>query len=148
MKTTTKYLCSICEKEYTQETDAARCEALGYPESTKNIKVGDVIEFEREETASPGSAMVTYIREKGTVIHKITSFHDKLGKHWDISMCNVAARLKEDGTEEFPACERGVVEITVEGEGPKLLGPAEYAFKVGLTAALISKNTTITNKVE
>lgn len=129
----TKYLCDICRTIHDSEVVALACEAKGLPQETLNIKEGDVIEFEREETGAPGSSIVTYIKEKGKVLYKFAVKNDKKNCHQDIMVCECTD--KTEGVEPV-VIERGVLMVKLEKEGEQLFSPAEYTWKKGWAEVL------------
>lgn len=124
MKTISKYLCDICNREHSTSAFALACEAKGYPEETKDIKEGDTIDFWCQHKASEVGTLETYSEEKGKVIYKFTAFNDKLNNHVDLMVCEV---IEPDGNK----IERQVLIIDIEKEGKKLFSPSSYKFKLG-----------------
>ncbi len=128
MKTRMKYLCSVCESEYTLPAEAEKCSALGYPVSTNNLHEGDIISFSREEKGEGESSLRTYIRESGKILYKFTVLNTKENNHQDVMICEV-----DDPKDGKP--EKGVLMVNIGGE-PQLFSPSDYHFPKGQAAWL------------
>lgn len=124
MKTKTKYLCDLCEYEYSTPHEAEFCEKKGLPAQTGDIREGDAIEYTKEFRDDPLSAILSYAKAKGVVLFKVTSLNDKTKAHQEILFVR-------DGEEE-----RGVIAVNIEGTGETLMSPATQRFKPGFAEAL------------
>lgn len=128
MKTTTKYLCGICEHEYSTEPLALACEGKGFPQETAHIKEGDKIKFWAQHKPMEASSLEDYNEEEGIVLYKFTAFHAKRNEHMDVIVCEVG-----EGENKI---ERQMTMMDFEKEGKKLFSPSSWQYKLGWAEGL------------
>lgn len=127
-KSVQKFVCGICGSEYGTEGLANNCEMQGNDPVTEQYKIGDEVEFTREQQGT-GSHQ-TFFKDKGKVIHKFQSYNEKQNKHVGILML----ACKDD---EGVDIERSAFMVKVNDDPEQLFSASTEQFKVGFTEALI-----------
>ena len=116
-------MCPHCLAEYQEFPDAAECESLGLPSDWDQFKVGDVINFECEDSLM--GTRFCYSSASGEILFK---FMDRKNEYEHRTILLVSTRNSDRivlmGQTDFGEC---------------LIGPSEYAYQKGYAQDFIAK---------